>query len=69
MDRIRNHALQIATPTVMNKMELNVLLTRWDDEGDHAGAVAPGRLQGLDQLLHLPDLHIFVRLEINTHKK
>ena len=34
--------------------------TRGDDQRDHAGAVPPGRLQRLDQLLHLPDLHILV---------
>ena len=30
------------------------------DQGDHAGAVPPRRLQRLDQLLHLPDLDILV---------
>jgi hypothetical protein len=38
-----------------------MLLTRRDDEGDHASSVAPGRLQGLDQLLHFPDFNILIR--------
>ena len=36
------------------------LLTWGDNEGDHARPVAPGQLQRLDQLLHLPDLDILV---------
>ena len=33
-----------------------------DDQGDHAGAVAAGSLQGFDQFLHFPDFHIFIRV-------
>jgi hypothetical protein len=32
---------------------ITCLILRWQDEADHAGAVAARRLQGLDQALHL----------------
>ena len=38
------------------------LVTRGDDQGDHAGPVASSRLQGFDQFLHFPDFHIFIRV-------
>ena len=37
------------------------LVARRDDQRDHGRAIAAGLLQALDQLLHLPDLHVLVR--------
>ena len=40
------------------------LVARRDDQRDHGRAIAAGLLQALDQLLHLPDLHVLVRRRV-----